>query len=619
MNDQRSSFSNYGSCVAIFAPGSNIRSASYKSRTGSSVLSGTSMACPQVAGAVALLMEKEGFGVGPSELKRTLIKLATPNVVRDSRSDAPFLRVPVGGGAPNPGPPKCITIGGPRPNRPCVFPFQLNGKTYTGCTTDLDDLDNYWCSTDINEFGEHISGQWGYCDSLCPKDDEPLADPDIPTFSPTRRPTSDQNRCITVAGPIVGQACVFPFQISNEIYTDCTTDLDPADRPWCSVEVDGNGKHIRGRWGYCASSCSPEFPPPPSPSLTFSPTRSPTFAPIQRPSPSPAPSPAPIPNTLPSPCEILESINALRAKNDLPGLRLDGRLQDAAVKHAIDMASRGYFDHISPEGENVDERVIREGYEWKTVAENIAAGYDDGDALVEGWKASPGHFGNILCKDCTDTGIGAYYAAGTEWKYYYVQVFARTDQPIVPVGFECPPTPPSVTPVSCTTIGGPDKGAQCAFPFIYDNRLFSKCIRISSKSSWCSTATDSNRFHLPAKGKWGYCSTDCATSTTKCPAASVLCVKDNTVAIGESYGPVNVSIPSLTITGLPSDSNTEYTEGAMATPHKSSAKNLLWLLLLLIFPCLVAVKACVNVNVRRSLSITRRPNTPTVTTVEAQL
>jgi len=55
--DQRSSFSNYGSCTDIWAPGSSVYSAGVSSNSAYSTLSGTSMACPHVSGGAALKLE----------------------------------------------------------------------------------------------------------------------------------------------------------------------------------------------------------------------------------------------------------------------------------------------------------------------------------------------------------------------------------------------------------------------------------------------------------------------------------------------------------------------------------------------------------------------------------
>jgi len=55
--DRRSSFSNYGACTEIWGPGSAITSAGHGSDTASATFSGTSMACPHVAGGALLILE----------------------------------------------------------------------------------------------------------------------------------------------------------------------------------------------------------------------------------------------------------------------------------------------------------------------------------------------------------------------------------------------------------------------------------------------------------------------------------------------------------------------------------------------------------------------------------
>merc|ERR1740129_83607 len=102
----RSSFSNFGTCNAIFAPGSSIVSASKSSDTGSSTKSGTSMAAPHVAGAAALLLEEDPTLVAVEGVRSALRARATAGALSGLREGDPnlLLNVGVDGGPSTPGP-----------------------------------------------------------------------------------------------------------------------------------------------------------------------------------------------------------------------------------------------------------------------------------------------------------------------------------------------------------------------------------------------------------------------------------------------------------------------------------------------------------------------------------
>jgi subtilisin family serine protease len=84
-SDRRASFSNYGKCVDIFAPGVQITSASYAGDTATAVMSGTSMASPHVAGAAALVLGAHPTWT-PKQVRAELVANATSGLVSSAGS-----------------------------------------------------------------------------------------------------------------------------------------------------------------------------------------------------------------------------------------------------------------------------------------------------------------------------------------------------------------------------------------------------------------------------------------------------------------------------------------------------------------------------------------------------
>ncbi len=123
--------------------------------------------------------------------------------------------------------------------------------------------------------------------------------------------------------------------------------------------------------------------------------------------------------------EVLNLTNQEREENGLHALSWNNKLFEAARSHSEDMADQDYFSHSSLDGRTPFDRINDAGYNYNSAAENIAAGYNTPQLVMEGWMASPGHQANILRDSICDIGVG--YATGSQSSYsnYWTQNFGR--------------------------------------------------------------------------------------------------------------------------------------------------------------------------------------------------
>ncbi|CAM4079147.1 CAP domain-containing protein [Kibdelosporangium persicum] len=122
--------------------------------------------------------------------------------------------------------------------------------------------------------------------------------------------------------------------------------------------------------------------------------------------------------------DVVRLTNAERQKAGCPPLTAVAQLNVAAQRHSEDMAAKNFMGHTGSDGSTMVTRVERAGYTgWRSLAENVAAGYQTAQAVVAGWMNSSGHRANILNCGLRDIGVGHATNPNSTYGVYWTQNF----------------------------------------------------------------------------------------------------------------------------------------------------------------------------------------------------
>lgn len=130
--------------------------------------------------------------------------------------------------------------------------------------------------------------------------------------------------------------------------------------------------------------------------------------------------------------EVVDRVNSVRASNGLPPLKRVDLLEAAARYHSTDMWQDDYVAHDSHDRNwgglvwvcGWPDRVGTYYSNWRTLAENVAMGYQTPAEAIDAWMNSEGHRENILRTTIWEIGVG-YYKGSSDWPTYWVQDFGR--------------------------------------------------------------------------------------------------------------------------------------------------------------------------------------------------
>jgi uncharacterized protein YkwD len=130
--------------------------------------------------------------------------------------------------------------------------------------------------------------------------------------------------------------------------------------------------------------------------------------------------------------KLLDTINRARSQAQQCGVQgfaataplvWNSTLATAAENHSRAMANNNFFDHKDREGRTPGDRAELAGYSALLVGENLAAGHDSANKVVEGWLASPEHCANLMNPAYRELGAAYAVDAKSDAGIYWTTLF----------------------------------------------------------------------------------------------------------------------------------------------------------------------------------------------------
>jgi len=442
-----------------------------------------------------------------------------------------------------------MTESGPKTGVACRFPFKYKGTTYNECT--MKAHHTFWCSTKTNSNGDHISGNYGHCNSNCNRTgcltDETGLQEGVPCTFPFKVKGTTYNGCTREGGHIPwcstktdsngdhndgawgncnsdckragcqtddGDPCIFPFwAFGKGPFSGCT--FEGRDVQWCSTKTDSYGNHLGGYWGKCNSDCKVD--PGSTTRISFNGQHG-VWGDLQF-------------------CGGKQSQGyAVRFKARIEKNQGDG--DDTALNTICLICSGG--DEICSKkgywGDWYSSRTCDNGftgfnfaYEWdpnEDSAQKVGAywffkppadgsGGDDLQLKCKGkdWMgvSSPLSWGDWHSESCPS----GYVICGlkTRVEPYIPELKKKDDTALNGVEFVCCEET-AIKGSGCRTDSTSDigqRGVPCTFPFIFKGVTYNQCTMEGHDKLWCSTKTNANLEYM--NGSWGNCNSGCSTTS----------------------------------------------------------------------------------------------------------